>query len=68
MPVRYTFAADAATAGTFVYVAGSATEFSNFFGFAADYASGSINFNGDDAIELFYRCLLYTSPSPRDRG
>ena len=25
-------------------------------------------FQGADSIELLSRCLLYTSPSPRDRG
>ena len=29
---------------------------------------GPLSSNWDRAIELYYHCLLYTSPSPRDRG
>ncbi len=51
---EFTFPAVPATAGSFIYVATEATEFTNFFGFAPDYtASGPMGINGDDAVELF---------------
>ena len=51
---EFTFPADAVSAGTYIYVTANATEFSSFFGFAANYTSGSMGINGDDAIELFF--------------
>ena len=51
---EFTFPADAATAGQFIYVATESIEFTNFFGFAPDYTDGTaVSINGDDAIELF---------------
>lgn len=51
---EFTFPADAATAGDYIYVASEDLEFSNFFGFAPNYNAGSaMGINGDDAIELF---------------
>ena len=51
---EFTFPADAATAGQFIYVATESVEFTNFFGFAPDYTDGTApSVNGDDAIELF---------------
>ena len=51
---EFTFPADAATAGQYIYVATEAVEFTNFFGFAPDYTDGTaVSINGDDAIELF---------------
>ena len=50
---EFTFPAVAATAGTFIYIASDSTSFFNFFGFSADYTSGSMLINGDDAIEVF---------------
>ncbi|MDF2178850.1 ExeM/NucH family extracellular endonuclease [Aliiglaciecola sp. CAU 1673] len=51
---EYTFPAVAVSAGTFLYVASESTGFTNFFGFAPDFANVSaVNVNGDDAIELF---------------
>ncbi len=51
---EFTFPAVAASAGQFIYVATESVEFTNFFGFAPDYISGSAaSVNGDDAIELF---------------
>jgi len=50
---EFTFPAVAVTAGTFIYVASEATQFTNFFGFAPDYTSGSMAINGDDALELY---------------
>ncbi|MDC6366154.1 MULTISPECIES: endonuclease/exonuclease/phosphatase family protein [Flavobacteriaceae] len=51
---EFTFPADAATAGSFIYVASEDVEFTNFFGFAPNYTSGAMAINGDDAIELFF--------------
>jgi len=51
---EFTFPADSASAGDFIYVATEATGFSSFFGFAPDYTdSNAPNINGDDAIEVF---------------
>ena len=51
---EFTFPADAATAGQFIYVATESIEFTNFFGFAPDYTDGTaVSINGDDAVELF---------------
>jgi hypothetical protein len=50
---EFTFPADAPSAGSFLYVASDATQFTNWFGFAPDYTSGAAIVNGDDAIELF---------------
>lgn len=51
--IEYTFPADAATAGDFIYLTNSLVNFNTFFGFAADYETSAVNFNGDDAVELF---------------
>lgn len=51
--VEFTFPADAAAAGSYIYVATEAVEFANFFGFAPNYTSGAMGINGDDAVELF---------------
>jgi len=50
---EFTFPAVAATAGDFIYVASETTEFTNYFGFAPDYADAMAGINGDDAVELF---------------
>ena len=51
---EFTFPADAASAGTFIYVASEVDQFTAFFGFAPTYNAGSVmSINGDDAIELF---------------
>jgi len=50
---EFTFPANAATAGSFIYIASEETGFTEFFGFAPDYTSGAASINGDDAIELF---------------
>jgi hypothetical protein len=50
---EFTFPADSAVEGQFIYVASEATGFTAFFGFAPDYTSSAANINGDDAIELF---------------
>jgi predicted extracellular nuclease len=50
---EFTFPAVAIAAGTYLYVSSEVVEFQNFFGFAPDYTSSSVNINGDDAVELF---------------
>ncbi|MCB8976351.1 MAG: lamin tail domain-containing protein [Ardenticatenaceae bacterium] len=50
---EFTFPADAANAGQFLYVATETVEFSNFFGFAPNYTDSAVSVNGDDALELF---------------
>ncbi len=42
-----------ATAGQYLYIATEATGFTNYFGFAPTFTTGSAGVNGDDAIELF---------------
>jgi len=50
---EFTFPADTASAGDFLYVASESIQFTAFFGFAPDYTSGAMGINGDDAVELF---------------
>jgi predicted extracellular nuclease len=51
---EFTFPADGAVAGDYIYVASEATGFNDFFGFAPDYTnSTALSINGDDAVELF---------------
>lgn len=50
---EFTFPADAAVAGSFIYVASESTAFTTFFGFAPNYTTGAMGINGDDAVELF---------------
>lgn len=50
---EFTFPADAASEGDYIYVASEDVEFANFFGSAPNYTSDAANINGDDAIELF---------------
>lgn len=50
----FTFPADAATAGDYIYVSSVAPEFATYFGFEADYvANSALSVNGDDVIELY---------------
>ena len=55
--VDYTFPADAIEAGTFIYLANSATgsseAFTQYLGITPQYLSTAININGDDAVVLF---------------
>ena len=51
--IEFTFPADAVSAGTYIYLTASNTDFNTFFGFEADYVDGAANINGDDALELF---------------
>ena len=50
---EFTFPAEAATAGSFIYVTNNYDQFGAYFGFDPDYSDGSMSINGDDAIELF---------------
>ncbi len=50
---EFTFPAEAATAGSFIYVSSNDTSFIDYFGFAPNYVTGSMSINGDDAVELF---------------
>ena len=50
---EFTFPADAATAGTYLYISSESPQFTTFFGFAPNYTSGAMAINGDDAVELF---------------
>jgi hypothetical protein len=50
---EFSFPNDAISAGTFIYVTLEQTSFNSWFGFNADYTSFFINFDGDDAVELF---------------
>jgi predicted extracellular nuclease/endonuclease I len=50
---EFTFPAVAASAGSYLYIASEAPNFTAFFGFPPTYTSGAMAINGDDAIELF---------------
>jgi len=50
---EYTFPADAVSAGSYIYITNSSSQFLSWFGFVTNYTSGSMAINGDDAIELF---------------
>lgn len=51
---EFTFPADMATKGSFIYVTESITNFNAFFGTSiTNYQDGAMGINGDDAIELF---------------
>lgn len=50
----FTFPAQAATAGQYLYVASEIDGFTAFMGFAPDFNAGSVmNVNGDDVMELY---------------
>ncbi|MEM9549243.1 MAG: Calx-beta domain-containing protein, partial [Bacteroidota bacterium] len=51
--IEFTFPADAISAGSFIYVTASNTDFNTWFGMNADYVDDVANINGDDAIELY---------------
>ncbi len=53
---EYTFPPVSATAGDYLYLTADSAAFVDFFGFSPDFTdadNGSVNVNGDDAIELF---------------
>ncbi len=51
--IEYNFPAQAYPAGTYLYLASEADSFDVFFGFRPQLQFSGLNFNGDDAIELF---------------
>ncbi len=51
--VEFQFPAISVTQGDYIYVSTDSTHFHSFFGFSADFISGSMAINGDDAVELF---------------
>ncbi len=53
--VEWAFPAEAAMAGSTIYVVNDAVEFTNFMGFNATYEDGgaACSFNGDDTFEVF---------------
>ncbi len=55
---EFTFPAISVPGGSFLYVTSQAEGFLSFFGFDADFTSGAVNINGDDAIELFCNGLV----------
>ena len=50
---EFTFPVQAASAGTYIYVASEVDGFTAFFGNAPDFTSSAMGINGDDALELF---------------
>ena len=50
---EFTFPADAAASGDFIYITANDIEFDTFFGFGENYVTGVMGINGDDAIELY---------------
>lgn len=57
---EFTFPADAAAAGTYLWVTVNEVEFEAFFGFAPTYVDGGygMSINGDDALELFHNGMV----------
>ena len=57
---EFTFPADPATTGDYIWVTVNEVEFEAFFGFAATYIDGGygMSINGDDAIELFHNGVV----------
>ncbi|MFK7948055.1 MAG: lamin tail domain-containing protein [Saprospiraceae bacterium] len=51
--IEFTFPAQAATAGTFLYLSTNMPDFNTYFGFNPDFTNSSAGINGDDAVELF---------------
>jgi len=50
---EFTFPADAASEGDFIYVSSEAPNFNAWFGFDPNYTSSAMEINGNDAVELF---------------
>jgi plastocyanin len=50
---EFTMPAEAATAGSFIYISSNDVSFADYFGFSPNYTSSSMGINGDDAVELF---------------
>ena len=64
--VEFTFPADSASAGSYIYVASEIDGFTTFFGSAPDYDSSAMGINGDDAIELFQNETVKSAASRED--
>lgn len=56
--VEFTFPVMAADSGTYVYLSSDSMRFAEFFGFNADFVTGAMAINGDDAIELFWDSVV----------
>jgi hypothetical protein len=52
--IEFTFPSQSAWAGSFLTISYEAAGFEAFFGVPPDFVYGSVNINGDDAIELFF--------------
>lgn len=52
--IEFTFPTESASQHTFIYVTTNLEQFEAYFGLQANYQTGNITVNGDDAIELFY--------------
>ncbi len=50
---EFTFPADEAAAGTFIYVALDGSTFQRYFGIESNYTNSTIDPQGGDAVELF---------------
>ncbi|BFT30105.1 GlyGly-anchored extracellular endonuclease Xds [Alteromonas sp. D210916BOD_24] len=50
---EFTFPAQSASAGSYLYVASEIDGFTAYFGSAPDYDTSAMGINGDDAVELF---------------
>ncbi|MDP6583336.1 MAG: hypothetical protein QF535_01685, partial [Anaerolineales bacterium] len=56
---EFTLPAEAATAGSFIYISSNDTSFIDYFGFPPNYVSSSMGINGDDAVELFQNGVVF---------
>lgn len=55
----FTFPADIAIAGSYLYIGSEVDGFTSYFGFAPDYNVGSvIGVNGDDVVELYHNGVV----------
>ncbi len=50
---NYTFPAESVSEGDYIYITANGPDFLTFYGFEANYVSGAISINGNDALELF---------------
>ena len=57
---EWTFPADSAVQGQFIYVSADSAGFETFFGFIPDYfeTGYALSINGDDAVELFHNGVV----------
>jgi len=52
--IEFTFPSQSASAGSFFTIASEVVGFEAYFGAPPDFVDGSVNINGNDAIELFF--------------